>query len=260
MVRGLICVLAFHRVPATSAYLKKLLWGDVDKDKTSTWTSLVSRARQSLPSGFLVSEQGPGRITYYRLDFDSDNDIFDIDIFREALVSAQKSHRDGNLRAAADLYRQALAPWRGGNEYPLLCDFPSTITMEEHPDYISLQRQYRDAIERYAEVELVLGEHGVQLADTLREFITHEPTEVRLHQLRMLALYRLGRKGEALAAYQDAHAIFKKEDMGLPGPALEQLRNRIAHDDPLLYEEMPQLDPLPGAPMCKNQNCCLHRQ
>jgi DNA-binding SARP family transcriptional activator len=258
MVRELVCILALQRTSATSAYLKKLLWEDIDNDKTSTWTSLVSRARQSLPPGFLISEKG--RITRYRLDLDSDKDIVDIDIFRGAIASAKKCHKDGDLRAAADLYKQALAPWRGGSEYPPLCDFPSTLAMQEHPDYRPLQRQYRDAIESYAEVELTLGEYGVQLADTVREFIIYQPTNVRLHQLRMLALYRLGRKGEALAAYQDARAIFKREDMGPPGPALEQLRNRMTHDDPLLYGQLPKLDAFPGAPMCNNQNCYLHRQ
>lgn len=233
LIRALICVLALQDRPWPGAQLKALLWDDDERDLTSRWTSLIYRARQVLPPGRLVTEPGRGGVPHYSLRRGA-GDSVDVDRFRDLMRRAERAGDVGDLQAARSHYRKALALWRTGDAGPLLPDFPVTYVMQQHPDYIRLLHQYRDAAEAYAELCLDLGQYGLELADELCEFLTHLPVNIKLHRLRMLTLCRAGRKGEALAAYREALTSFQWHVGAAPGPELDQLRDQIVCDDPRL--------------------------
>lgn len=233
LVRALLCVLALRGQSWTGSQLKGLLWDDDERDLTSTWTSLIYRTRHVLPPRRLITESGAGGAPHYRLQRDAD-DIVDVDRFRDAMLRAYKARGVADFHAMAAHCAEALDQWRTTSDAPLLPDFPETFLMQQHPDYLQLLHQYRDATEGYAEAKIQIGEHGPDLADTIHHFIIHQPVNSKLHLLRMAALYLAGRKGEALAAHQEAHILFDRHVGAPPGPELDQIHERIARDDAVL--------------------------
>ena len=82
------------------------------------------------------------------------------------------------------------------------------------------------ALEERIEAELALGEHG-RAAGELEPLIAEHPLRERLRGQHMLALYRLGRHADALAAYRDLRERLDRE-LGLePGPELRELEQAI---------------------------------
>jgi predicted ATPase/DNA-binding SARP family transcriptional activator len=140
------------------------------------------------------------------------------------------------VRAAATL-REALARWRG----PALAEFaeePFARAEATRLDALRLQ-----ALEHRLEADLASGRHG-ELVGELEALVTEHPLRERIWGQLMLALYRAGRQGEALAAFQSArHRL--ADELGIdPGAPLRRLHEAMLRQDP-------ELDPPtaePGAP------------
>ena len=68
----------------------------------------------------------------------------------------------------------------------------------------------------------------------LRQLVSDHPLRERLHGLLMLALYRSGRQGEALTAFQNARQQVVDE-LGLePTAEIRSLHQRMLAGDPAL--------------------------
>jgi Bacterial transcriptional activator domain/NB-ARC domain len=81
--------------------------------------------------------------------------------------------------------------------------------------------------------DLALGRHG-EVAGELAGLVSEFPLRERLAGLLMTALYRCGRRGEALAAFEAARRVLAGE-LGLdPGPELAGLQAKVLADDPAL--------------------------
>jgi hypothetical protein len=76
----------------------------------------------------------------------------------------------------------------------------------------------------------------------------------------MLALYRCGRQGEALAAYQRARQVLTAELGVEPGPELRRLQERILAAEPGLIPASPLPDPDPGAAPVAPPSAIVPRQ
>ena len=84
---------------------------------------------------------------------------------------------------------------------------------------------------------LALGQHAeaaAQLAGLVRE----HPLRERFRSQLMLALYRCGRQGDALAAFTDARRVLAGELGVEPGPELRRLHQRILAADPGLDDAL----------------------
>jgi hypothetical protein len=127
----------------------------------------------------------------------------------------------------AQLYREALALWRG----PALAEF------RREPFAVAATRRLAElrleVIGRRVEAELALGEHE-RLVPELQVLVESEPLREQLRAQLMLALYRCGRQAEALACYREARRLLV-EGLGIePGPALQELERAILrHDVPV---------------------------
>jgi len=85
------------------------------------------------------------------------------------------------------------------------------------------------------------------VAAELRQLVTAHPLREHFHAQLMLGLYRAGRQGDALAAYQDARRALAGELGVDPGPELQALHRRMLAADPeLLLTESSQA--VPGPP------------
>ncbi|MCP2341843.1 AfsR/SARP family transcriptional regulator [Actinomadura rupiterrae] len=95
-----------------------------------------------------------------------------------------------------------------------------------------------DALEARFAADLALGHHA-QAAVELAALTAAHPLRERLHELRMLALYRSGRRAEALEAYTTARRSLAAELDARPGQPLQDLHQRILRATPDEPEETP---------------------
>jgi DNA-binding SARP family transcriptional activator len=155
-------------------------------------------------------------------------DSVTVDLFEyRALLRLAARERDAGLTAAASAhYGLALELWRG----PAYADAPSAILSAMAA---ALESGRLLTIERKAECDLRLGRHG-QVAGELGLVLAAHPARESLRAVLMLALYRAGRRAEALETYRAGRALLREQLGTDPGPVLQRLHDLIRSDDPRL--------------------------
>jgi DNA-binding SARP family transcriptional activator len=154
-------------------------------------------------------------------------DHVDIRRFERMLEEGTQALDDGEPGRAAERLRAALAIWRG----PPLTDF--TYEPFAQREIARLEELRLVAIEQRIEADLALGRHK-HVVPELEALVAEEPLRERLRWLLMLALYRCGRRADALAVYRRGRRAMV-EELGLePGPALRELEAEILGDAPEL--------------------------
>lgn len=135
-----------------------------------------------------------------------------------------------DVERAISLNTEALALWRG----PALADTRSLPALEA--EALRLDERRVEAREMLADLQVASGWHADALP-TLEELIAAEPYRERPWRLYMLALYRAGRRPDALAAFQRLWQVWADE-LGIePNGELRALHQRILTDDPTLAPE-----------------------
>lgn len=151
----------------------------------------------------------------------------DLDRFEHLLRSGRETLASSDANAAAQLFREALAVWRGSALADLQYESFAREAVER------LEERRLQALEERVEAELRLG-CSDELVPELEGLVREHPFRERLLGQLMLALYRAGRQAEALAAFQAGRRRFA-EELGLePGPALQGLQSAILAHDPQL--------------------------
>src|SRR5215831_7746196 len=204
--------------------LAETLWGEgPPATARATIQGYVKRLRKSLGG------DGHGRIATRPGGYQISVAAGELDVARcEALLrSAEAAARDGCWDRAADETRTALGLWRGE---PLEDVESELLAVREVPRLAELRVQ---ALELRIGADLHLGRHGEVIGE-LRQLAGVHPLRERLHGLLMLALYRDGRQGEALAAYQRARRLLVGELGTEPGTELRELHQQILTGDPAL--------------------------
>src|SRR5205809_2687190 len=166
----------------------------------------------------------------YRISVGADE--LDVLHLRRLLASARERAAAGELEAAAEPLREALALWRG----PTLAG----LLLESHgrDEVAQLDELRLTALMDRIDCDLALGRHEDVLGE-LHVLVGEHPLRERLRAQLMLALYRSGRQAEALSAYQDARRVLVDE-LGIdPGPTLQQLYRAILRQESGL-EAVPQ--------------------
>ncbi|NUU23518.1 MAG: tetratricopeptide repeat protein [Streptomycetaceae bacterium] len=151
----------------------------------------------------------------------------DADRFRDLHAAARVAFDADDHPTAARTWRAALDLWRGP-AYADLADAPAVVTEAD------LLEQLRwSATEGWADAELALGRHR-PLAEALEALVADQPFREHLHCCLMLALYRGGRRADALESFRRAaHRL--RDDLGIdPGPELRRLHEAMLRDDPRL--------------------------
>ncbi|GHG03802.1 hypothetical protein GCM10017567_19650 [Amycolatopsis bullii] len=145
----------------------------------------------------------------------------DLHRFRHLLGEARVTGDPGRALALAD---EALALWRGEPLAEL--DTPWAHSTREQ-----LCQERAAAEADRIDWALECGRHG-ELLPRLTARAHEEPLDERLAGQLMLALYRAGRQAEALERYQHTRQRLGAE-LGIdPGPALQDLHQRILTADP----------------------------
>lgn len=131
-----------------------------------------------------------------------------------------------DYREAAARLREALALWTG----PALAEVQAGLHLE--PQVKRLEESRLCALDQRIEADLRLGRHRELLAE-LTVIVSRYPTHESLCGQYMLALYRSGRRGEALSAYQRLRTTLV-QTLGLePSATLAKMQRAILVSGPV---------------------------
>ena len=234
--------------PVSADQLLDLLWPDADFPARNRLQVNVSRLRKVLGGNCIVSRAGG-----YALEVPPGT--LDADRFEDLAARGRAALRRQDASAATRLLRQALGLWRGAP----LAEFADR---EFAAAVIARLREARlAALEDRVEAELMLGGHG-ELVGELEALVREHPLRERLWGQLMVALYRSGRQGDALGAYQRARVMLSGELGVDPGPELRRLEAAVLAQDPALdlpaappaAAEEPALDPSAAPPPAAGGN------
>ncbi|MEV5517442.1 AfsR/SARP family transcriptional regulator [Streptomyces flaveolus] len=126
----------------------------------------------------------------------------------------------GDFTEASTLLRQALGLWSG----EAFADVRTGVQLQS--EAWRLEESRLCALEQCFEAELRLGRHR-ELLSELTVLVNRYGTHENLHAQFMLALYRSGRRGEALHAYQRLRATLVR-DLGIePSAHVRRLQRSI---------------------------------
>ncbi|WNI26331.1 BTAD domain-containing putative transcriptional regulator [Streptomyces sp. ITFR-16] len=144
--------------------------------------------------------------------------------FEELARRGDAEVRAGAPSRAARLYRQALDLWRHDpfSDLAARADVLRAAVERQHTRRLAVY-------EAWAEAQLEAGEPA-PVADTVDEMVSRHPLRERLRAAQLTALHRVGRRTEALAAYDDCRQQLSRE-LGLePGGALQSAYRALLED------------------------------
>ncbi|MEV4249009.1 BTAD domain-containing putative transcriptional regulator [Streptosporangium canum] len=203
------------RRPLTVGRLRALLWPREDGERSDSLVrGYVGQLRRLIGRDVITTVSGT-----YTLAIGEDQ--LDVDRFRRLVA-----------RGSREDLREALALWRG----PVLEDVDPDAGRWAETGLLreELQELRLLALERRVGYELDAGGHREVLAE-LRRLVARHPLWQGFRGQYMLALYRSGRRVDALNAYSalrdeldDGHAIE-------PDAELQLLYHRMLHDDVALH-------------------------
>jgi len=213
--RAVLSVLAAWSEEVVSTdRLTSALWGEQPpQSNVKVIHNLVSQLRKVLgadvietrPSGYVL-RVGPEAVDVRRFD--------------RLLHDGRQHAADGRWQDSADALSAAAALWRG-SPLDALDGWPPASAEAER-----LQEQHRCLDEELAEAELACGRHH-ELVARLEAMAEAEPLRERRWAMLMLALYRCGRRAEALRAFQRARTSLA--EVGLePGSDLASMERDVS--------------------------------
>ena len=201
--------------PVSTDRMIDLLWGDTPPGGArGAVHSIVSRIRGALRDAGADAEvvsHGPGYLLRVAPD------TVDLHQFL-ALVEEARSVREPELKSA--LLGTALGLWRG----PALADAATGSARDELCGRLD-EARFAALCDRI-DADLAAGRHA-DLIPELADLVAEYPLRERLHGQLMLALYRCGRRADALDAYRKARQVLVTE-LGLePGAELRALEAAV---------------------------------
>jgi DNA-binding SARP family transcriptional activator/tetratricopeptide (TPR) repeat protein len=232
-LRMLLAALLLHaNTPVSLDALADAVWESAPpRGADATLRSHVSRLRRALGplAGSRVVAHDPGYLI--RVE-ESEFDILRFEALCRAAAAALQTCAWAEASTAAV---RALELWRAA---PLL-DVPSRVLRD---GFVPRLEQLRlEVLEERIEAELHLGWHR-RLVPEIQALVDEHPFRERFHGQLMLALYRCGRRAEALEVYQNARRLLVAE-LGIdPGPEIRDLHRGILEDAPALAVQVVSRD------------------
>lgn len=212
--------------PITAEAIIQRVWeADLSGRGLSTFYSTMSRLRARL-HGISATHRDllPRRLGSYQLDVSRD----DVDVwrFRNLRSQAKVAAARGDDEHAVALFGQAEALCHGIPLTGLDGNWAAGVRTTLSEELFSVAQERIQAAFR-------LGRHA-ELVGEITDLVAGHPLNEDLVELAMLALYRSGRRADALASYRRLDRRWREEFGGDPGPKLRDLHQRMLHDDPAL--------------------------
>nr|WP_255366202.1 MULTISPECIES: AfsR/SARP family transcriptional regulator [Amycolatopsis] len=226
-VRQVLALLALkaNSIVRTDQLVEEL-WGE--RPPRSAATTLQTYIYQ-LRERYLLRDRAAASLRTVSSGYvlDLDEDCVDVERFARAAERGRAEYDAGEVESAAETLREALRLWRG----PALFDVSVGPVLRVFS--VWLQELGRNTLELRIDVDLTLGLHADlvgELAALVADGPTHEGFQARL----ILALYRSGRRADALRAFELAREALDRELGVDPSPRLWELRRGILNTDPKL--------------------------
>jgi len=229
--RATLAMLLLHRNEALSKErLIEGLWGSSPPPAAEpTLKTYISRLRRVLPDderGARLTTRPPG----YRLRVEAGE--LDLERFQSLLSRGRAALAAGDASAAREALQQSMSLFRGA---PLedLAHVPFALAEVGRLEELRL-----GALELRLESDLETGDLA-EVVGELESLVGRYPFREVLWSQLMLALYRSGRQGDALLAFDRARRTLT-EELGVdPGQPLQRLHQRILRQDPALEAVSP---------------------
>ena len=223
-----LLLLEANRVVSMDRLAEDLWAGHPPEGWVTTVQIYVSHLRQALEPGRARGAAGEVLVTRgrgYLLRVGRGR--LDAARFEDGFAAGRAALEAGRHAEAAGTLRQALALWRG-QVLADLADYGFT-----RPEAARLEELRLAAVEARIDADLALGRHDALTAE-LEQLAGEHPMRERVHGQLMLALYRCGRQGDALAAYRHVRDLLAGELGVDPGEPLRRLHAAILAHDPAL--------------------------
>lgn len=232
--KALLAILLLHanEAVATDTLVEELWAGAPPASAATTLRGYVSGLRQALEPGVKVGHHSilKTRPPGYLLAVPPEH--IDAVCFDRKVREGREMLRRERWSDAAARFGEGLALWRG----PALGDF--TYHRFASVETARLTEARLSAEEGRVTAELALGHHE-EVVDELGRLAASAPFREHLWALLMMALYRSGRQGDALRAYQRLREALA-EELGIePSPELRRLEHSILVQDPALSWQPP---------------------
>lgn len=229
-VLALLALRADHVVPV--AELAEELWdGRPPRSARTTLQTYVLHLRERirLALGETEDERGSAKDILATLPggycLQTRGGTLDYREFERRAGAGYRSMDAGDWAGAARRLREALSLWTG----PALTDVYAGPRLQNEVDRLEEARLC--ALDQRIDADLRLGRHR-ELLSELTVLVNRYRMHESLHGQFMVALYRSGRRGEALKAYQRLRATLVGE-LGLePSPAISRLQRQILLSHP----------------------------
>src|SRR6201995_869046 len=208
-------MLGLHHGSVVSAdTLVELLWGeDPPRTAAKALQTHISSLRRTLGDGFVLT-QGTGWAI-------AESEV-DASRYKSAARLGRDAAATGDMGQAVARFQEALALWRGTPELP-----DGRRGTSEKTRWIE---GHAGLVEDRADALLATG-RAAEIIGELEAAVAEAPLRERRWGQLMLALYRVGRQGDALGAYQRARTLLAAE-LGIdPGPELRRLETAIVAQD-----------------------------
>ncbi|MGK5529740.1 AfsR/SARP family transcriptional regulator [Streptomyces sp. URMC 129] len=220
--RAVLAALLLHAPNVVSVdYLIESIWDDAPstaRKQVQACISILRRTFAGLGHNALIETRATG----YSLKIEDRS--LDFEIFKSLRDSAHTARMHERHDEAVSAYLQALQVWQGPALYGLTSRY-----MQARATWLNEERWC--AYEEYIELQLVAGHHREVIGE-LEMALFDNPTRERLCGYLMLALYRSGRRADALEAYTSSRRILV-DTLGIePAPDLQRLQAAILADDP----------------------------
>ncbi|MCE7006200.1 AfsR/SARP family transcriptional regulator [Kibdelosporangium philippinense] len=230
--RKLLAMLAIHAddvVPIVE--LNEELWGnDIPRSASTTLQTYILNLRTLIASAMGSSSAQAKQILSTRPGgYALNTTSVDVRDFERLTEAGHRAHQAREYELAADHFRQALALWRG----PALVDVQLGPLLEGEVQRLTEARLC--ALDRRIDADLRLGRHH-ELIGELTGLVAKHRTHEGLHAHLMVALYRSGRRAQAMTVYRKMRTSLIDE-LGLePSPSLRRLQQAILKSDVALGE------------------------
>jgi SARP family transcriptional regulator, regulator of embCAB operon len=144
--------------------------------------------------------------------------------FDESAAAGHRAREAGELTEASQHFADALRWWQGRPLLDIQTGDALTFQVKR------LEETWLNVLDRKIEVDLRLGRHH-ELLGELTALVARHPTHEGLCAHLMLALYRSGRRPEALDVYRQLHTRMVEQQALEPSPALRRLHRSMLVSD-----------------------------
>src|SRR5271156_3844416 len=191
-----------------------LLWGeDPPRTAAKALQTHISSLRRTLGEGFVLTEGAGWALAGTEVDASR---------YKLAARMGREAAAAGDTSQAVARFEEALTLWRGIPELP-----DGHRGLSEKTRWLE---GHAALVEDRADALLATG-RAAEVTGDLEAAVAEAPLRERRWGQLMLALYRAGRQGEALGAYQRARSLLADELGVDPGPELRRLEAAIVAQD-----------------------------